>query len=236
MAKIESTHPDGEVTKECTKCGITKDATKFTKDKSHKTGLHSWCKECHARQIQAYRVKLKDTKLCSLCGKKDAIEGKTRCSSCSKKHNASTRERIKKYVVERRCTKCGSPAEENYKMCNFCRLKHNQRLKEIHQKFSIKVGDYYNNRCYICRLESTDCEVYECHHIDPSSKESQISLLSSKDWETVVIPELQKCCYLCKICHARLHAGRFDEDITSGELILIPGKVKTKPMLKVVGE
>jgi hypothetical protein len=185
--------------------------------------------------MRARRIVWKNNQICNECGTNNRIEGKTRCEYCSTRHNKSSGELTRKYIQEGRCTRCGSPAEENHKMCNLCRLKNNRRLKEIHQKFSARVGDYFGDQCYICKLESTDYEIYECHHLDPSTKESQISLLSAKDWDSIVVPELEKCIYLCKICHARLHVGRFDEDLASGELNLIPGKVGQYPKLKVVG-
>ena len=91
------------------------------------------------------------------------------------------------------------------------------------EEWNKKIHNYYSGECCICHYNEPCFSVYECHHLDPRTKKYMASRLSSKDWETEALPELEKCVYLCIICHRKLHKGRFDDDIKSGKLILIPG-------------
>jgi hypothetical protein len=126
----------------------------------------------------------------------------------------------------RKCIQCSNDAKEGYKNCSSCVEKSRLFNKKRSLLFSSKVGNYFNNTCLICGLQTTDYEIYDCHHIDRNAKKQGISVMRYKKWETQVLPELEKCVYLCKNCHARLHAGRFDEQIAAGEIILKPGKVE----------
>lgn len=131
------------------------------------------------------------------------------------------------------CNKCGKvkPLEEFAKdknkvfgkayCCNMCTKKRNNKFRF---DFSIKVGFYFNNTCFICKLYSEDSEIFDCHHLNPTKKYSKVSSLTYRAWDSLVVPELEKCVYLCALCHRRLHFGRFDDLINSGELVLIPGK------------
>ena len=92
------------------------------------------------------------------------------------------------------------------------------------EKFSKKVFDYFGGECFICHRDEPFYEIYDGHHLDPAVKEFSLSVLFGRHWENVIVPELEKCVYLCAICHRKLHSGWFDEDIESGKLILVTGK------------
>jgi predicted HNH restriction endonuclease len=98
--------------------------------------------------------------------------------------------------------------------------------RKRHDIFIDKVMAYFGRSCLICGVQDVP-EIYDVHHVDPLLKEYTIGSMSRKDWDTVVVPELEKCCLLCAACHRKIHKGRFNEDINTGKLILTPGKVKT---------
>jgi hypothetical protein len=76
---------------------------------------------------------------------------------------------------------------------------------------------YLRNYCQICGLETEDIVKYDFHHVDPTTKESDITNLVGRDWDTVVRPELDKCALLYGNCHRSLHYGRYKH------LILLSG-------------
>lgn len=57
--------------------------------------------------------------------------------------------------------------------------------------------------CQICKYNRAP-EVLDFHHIDPMSKDFEISAATS--WKRA-LPELQKCVLLCSNCHREVHAG-----------------------------
>jgi len=89
--------------KQCTKCNEMKQIDQFAKNKSNKSGIHSWCKLCMTEKVLGYRggrvfKKLTETeshKQCRLCEKmklysefatKDSRTTKTEtyCKECKK--------------------------------------------------------------------------------------------------------------------------------------------------------
>lgn len=49
-------------TKICTKCGIEKELSKFTKQKSGRFGVHSYCQDCNNLRMKSYYNQNKDKK------------------------------------------------------------------------------------------------------------------------------------------------------------------------------
>lgn len=89
--------------KQCTKCLETKNLSEFSKNKSNKSGIHSWCKKCMTDKVLEYRggrvfEKLKATsthKECRICREMKPYsayaskDGKSRrkesyCNECKK--------------------------------------------------------------------------------------------------------------------------------------------------------
>lgn len=75
-----------KILKRCSKCGIEKPESEFSKNKGNKDGLRSECKSCQSKSRKAYTLKPKivpPTKTCSKCGvEKDA--SKFPKSGCTK--------------------------------------------------------------------------------------------------------------------------------------------------------
>jgi hypothetical protein len=163
------------------------------------------------------------TKTCSKCNtEKDVSEFnkqkygdgyKCWCRACCNSYLREYQEQNKDHIKLQR---------HNYHKRN----KHivNAVRRKLHDKFTEKIWLYYEGTCYICNLQTGWVETFHCHHLDPNTKDNLVKQMRFKDWETEVVPEMEKCIYVCANCHAHLHKGRYDEDIASGKLVLIPGK------------
>ena len=61
--------------------------------------------------------------------------------------------------------------------------------------------------CIVCG-ESTPCCI-DFHHLDPKTKEFNITLKRTKAKSTI-LAEVAKCVCLCSNCHRKLHSGLLD--------------------------
>lgn len=91
------------------------------------------------------------------------------------------------------------------------KLANSRRARAANMKRAV---DLLGGECQICKLRTTDYEVYDFHHKNPLEKEEMISNLARLSWERMEA-EVLKCMLLCCICHRRLHAGRFNDQFTS---------------------
>jgi hypothetical protein len=173
-----------------------------------------------------------ETKVCSKCGDEKSIDdfnirgrrgaSKLRnvCKKCQKIYEEKIKPRRRQRYLDNKdeiLQKC-----KNYRHKNREEISRRRALRR--EEFNITVHLYYNGCCFICGVTDSCHEMYDCHHIDPSIKDWNISKAYASPWDTVVIPELEKCIYLCSNCHRKLHGHRFDEQIKTGELVLVPGR------------
>jgi hypothetical protein len=175
-----------------------------------------------------------ETKICNKCKTERNIQEfrfeKSRnyylpyCRECERDYNRQYKEKNRERIrqINRNWEKQNRDKLREYRKLN--RKKFSKRSIEVREAFSRRVHEYYGGHCAICGINEEYYEIYDAHHLDPTKKEYGISRLVYKDWDSVVVPELEKCVYLCKVCHPKLHKGRFDDSIKSGELILIPGR------------
>jgi hypothetical protein len=224
-------------TKKCNTCNTIKPLSEFGKGRGHKGGHRGKCKECCILVAKQRTKTLKSLGLCVVCGKNSTVLGLTQCVNCSDKHKLHLKKHKKKKIAEGRCAHCGQgKATNGTQYCEKCLEMYRHTGHHRREEFSIKVGTYFNHVCAVCNWYSTNYEAFDVHHCNPNEKDYLISSMVYKDWEAEVVPELEKCVYVCSRCHRQLHAGRFNEDLASGELILTPGKVEPHQRLKVVGE
>lgn len=212
-------------TKKCSKCGEEKSFSEFYKGKNTKDGLYSSCKQCKDDATSRMRKGWLSEGRCFNCGKNPVRKGIVLCEDCQNKRIKQTIKRSKVRRSGKKCITCAEPVSMGRVRCPSCLQRDRLTQLTLRNAYSKRVGDYFNNECYICGLESTDTEIYDCHHVKPDEKLYDIASLFNKDWESVVVIELEKCVYLCSICHRRFHHGRFDDEIAKGELKLIPGKI-----------
>lgn len=184
------------------------------------------CKNCQIEKPSSQFYKHKETRsgFCSVCKECYSLK--------KKKHYRDNFETIQDYHRQRYINNkelIGNRNKESYQRhIEKRRLHHKEKREEWNKKIHI----YYGECCQICGFNEEFYAAYECHHLDPSTKEMEVSKMMSKDWETEVVPELEKCIYICIICHRKMSKGRFDEDIKSGNLLLIPGGKKKKMSLR----
>lgn len=86
--------------------------------------------------------------------------------------------------------------------CRDCRtLEHAARRRSIKKQ----AIEYLGGHCVKCGYAEDFPEVYDFHHVDPSTKDYDI-FKSVKAFE-VIKPELDKCILLCANCHRKEHAN-----------------------------
>jgi len=78
-------------------------------------------------------------------------------------------------------------------------LYYRTRNAEIINKIKTTVG------CLLCS-ERGYAAVIDFHHIDPTEKETEISIISGFNL-TKTFEELQKCVAVCRNCHVKIHGG-----------------------------
>lgn len=103
--------------------------------------------------------------------------------------------------------KCGetNPSKFYGNKKQICGKCHNQytikKGKEKRQKAILHLG----GKCSKCGY-SRCYDAIDLHHKDPKKKDPDFKHLKGWSWDRI-LPEINKCILLCKICHTELHAG-----------------------------
>ena len=80
----------------------------------------------------------------------------------------------------------------------------NDKISEHRKNKRKKLLDLYENKCSICGYSKCKSAL-EFHHLDPSTKEFNLSLVGmTYSWSTI-LKEAAKCILLCSNCHRELH-------------------------------
>lgn len=77
-------------------------------------------------------------------------------------------------------------------------------VKEWRRRNKERAIEGFGGKCGHCGLVDHP-DVYDFHHLDPSSKEFHLSQ-GIRSWN-VAKEELAKCALLCAVCHRKYHAG-----------------------------
>ena len=89
------------------------------------------------------------------------------------------------------------------------RVKHTDRYLEYRnsykQKLNEKVDKFKIARGCTCCGENSHPHVLDLHHLDPTEKEGDPSMMKSS-WDRW-LAEASKCVVLCANCHRKVHAG-----------------------------
>lgn len=103
---------------------------------------------------------------------------------------------------------------KSYSVCPQCRLKHITSPYSDNKEHRIFVRNrikkisailYKGTNCQSCGLNMIEHSyAAEFHHLESDQKETEISTLYSKKWETFR-NELDKCNLLCSNCHKKIH-------------------------------
>ncbi len=98
------------------------------------------------------------------------------------------------YQAKRKLTNVKKYQQNNSEKVIECRKRKKQNLVE-----------YKGGRCERCGLESHIYDVYDFHHIDPSTKEFGLASLGKNFSFEKCKKEVDKCMLVCKNCHAIIH-------------------------------
>ena len=100
-------------------------------------------------------------------------------------------------------------------------------VKRARYNMRRKLVAGFGGMCCCCGLQDDDI-VYDFHHLDPDSKDFQLSS-RIRSWD-VVVAEAHKCVMVCVICHRKIHAGTIQvpENATKFDLALVP-KIPRSP-------
>jgi len=128
--------------KTCTKCGIEKDVSEFYKNKTHKDGLRSQCKQCmrgyyyeNREEVLEYAKKYQKNRKkkiyhCVNCDKEITSGSKSgKCASCSHIKHGKYSQNVCYY-----CELCGKKITSNHKRCVQCANKGRKHTKEHNEK------------------------------------------------------------------------------------------------------
>jgi hypothetical protein len=237
-------------TKVCSKCKEEKSVEEFSKHCSKRDGRSSLCKLCSSlyavekgyqkkrtnwyqqgynsykeyREAQVVQKETKGSKVCSRCQEEKAL-------SEFRRHSKN------KDCWQSWCNCCHNIGNAQYRVAN--KEEINNHLREYYSRNGDRIREerkssrdavygrifnHFGGECYICGYQEPFYEVYDCHHINPADKVEIISKMIHLDWDTVLLPELKKCVYLCSNCHRKVTKGRFNAEIESGNLVLTLGK------------
>lgn len=81
------------------------------------------------------------------------------------------------------------------------RIRINDKLRRI--RYKKRAVLYLGGKCSICGYDKCIAAL-ECHHLDPTQKDTSIKDIISGSWSRIV-KELDKCCLLCSNCHREHH-------------------------------
>ena len=86
--------------------------------------------------------------------------------------------------------------------CKSCTNKYKRGRKDrMYKKIADYIGGY---KCSRCGIERDTMTIFDFHHLDPTTKDRQISAMIDNSWEDVK-SELDKCVILCANCHREVH-------------------------------
>lgn len=102
------------------------------------------------------------------------------------------------------CNACyAKKARERYSKDFKVREKAKQKTYERITKNKEKAVEYLGGKCLDCNGIFPQ-EVYDFHHVDPSTKEKELTSARFQSWDNYK-KELDKCVLLCSNCHRIRH-------------------------------
>ena len=88
-----------------------------------------------------------------------------------------------------------------------CARCYNSRNKKVKRALKHRAIEYLGGKCSHCGQKFDIDDVYDFHHMDPITKESDISrLISDNSRFENIKDELDKCVLLCANCHRIYHS------------------------------
>ena len=111
-----------------------------------------------------------------------------------------------KKTLQSRCKECYNSYNRNY----YDKIERKKQIARVGRNVS-KLRDRFHQwkstqSCVACGESSVEC--LDLHHVDPKTKDSDVSyLLAFNSWNRI-IEEIKKCVVVCSNCHRKIHSGR----------------------------
>lgn len=88
--------------------------------------------------------------------------------------------------------------------------KNSEKVKRWRKRLKSNIVKGFGGGCAVCKIQ-WEPEIYDIHHLDPTTKKFTIGQVMSKPQKFEVIKEeLKKCVLLCAYCHRLVHAGKLE--------------------------
>lgn len=187
--------------KECIKCKVVHDVSKFCRDKYRKDGLHPYCRLCKLeeqrqrerakRQVLLYNVKI----ICKICQQNKI------CIEFMRNNKI-----VKEYPI---CNECKNRLGNCVKGMREVKIKKgNKKRKDKKGERKLKILSMLGNKCYDCGLEVSlqwPSPCFDFHHLNQNDKKYLVSNLLKRDINDLTLMEVKKCIILCSNCHRKIH-------------------------------
>lgn len=167
------------------------------------------------------------------------FRGRRHCYNCKKLKIKTKNSELEKYIldmkyleIEPQTIKANQNNPKN-RPCKYCQqnlIRYNnskfsnvcKKCQYIFKKIKNKLFcfNFKGGACNDCGWKPACLEDLACldfHHIDPSTKDYEISEIESASFKTIQI-ELEKCIMLCAICHRKKHVTKYNPEIANDAL------------------
>ncbi len=105
------------------------------------------------------------------------------------------------------CRECSHEKFQLYYSKN--RAKHHANVQTRNKKIIQEIMDWLSTikqvGCTLCPEKNSCC--MDFHHLDPSTKVSEVGVLVKNQSYRAIVDEINKCVLLCANCHRKVHNG-----------------------------
>lgn len=130
------------------------------------------------------------------------------CKSCQteKPHTDFNTNKSRKDGLQTYCKICSRLKQKHDYLTNPKRRESVAKSRDDNYRYNRRLVEVYKRRCgcILCNETTTAC--LDFHHIDPSTKDIEVSILVGMSL-TRLKDEIRKCVILCANCHRKVHAN-----------------------------
>lgn len=171
--------------KRCRKCNSKIPSWITINGKPRNLNTRAFCLSCSPFGLHNTRSSVSKkitilTKICPLC---------------------NTEKPITEFYVKTKNRECKNPSDY-YPYCKECEKS---RVKEKARSLKEKCVKYKGGSCIICGY-SKNIAALDFHHRNSKEKDFSISQSTTKEFNQIMIDELDKCDLLCSNCHREVHS------------------------------
>lgn len=144
----------------------------------------------------------------------EAAEIECGCGCGEKIKNVDHYGRPKKYINghgSRKYDHSNTVCDNNKRWVKNNRSNVNERNRKYSHNKKVKLIQLRDNKCAHCGVEydGTNGCIFDFHHLDPSSKELNISTSLNNVNFKKVLDEIEKCIMICSNCHRKAHGYQY---------------------------